>query len=184
MPHPFQDVPPVSRDCEWQMHSAQLRDSLGISRDCKVWTSKPGFKGAGLSLTPRTRDVLDITAARVLTRQSKNTLGDLLDTVVDVSQSVTRGTFSKISGVCPCFTSSSELYSFGQDRAVTALEMLRLLGYSESIIIPEELTIRQLKKLVANSISLPCLGVMLWSFHVMCARQFAVPADARLSFDN
>ncbi|CAE7791263.1 unnamed protein product [Symbiodinium necroappetens] len=167
----------TATDLEWQLHSAQLRETLGISVSSKIWTGKSSFKGWGLSLTDRVQDALDVTAAKILSRKVKNTSAHLLNTIIDVSQSITRGTCTKQSGVHPCFTTSSELYSYREDRLILAIEMLAILGYPREMIIPEDFTNRQLKRLVGNTISLPCLGMMFWSFQVMRRRDFEAPAE-------
>ena len=98
-------------------------------------------------------------------------------TVLDASQSITRGTCTKKSGAHPCFTTSSELYSYREDRVILAIEMLAILGYPKEMIIPEDFTDRQLKRLAGNTISLPCLGMMFWSFLVMRRRDFEAPPE-------
>ncbi|CAE7208812.1 unnamed protein product [Symbiodinium sp. CCMP2456] len=165
----------TAQDLEWQLHSAQLRETLGISVSSKIWTGKATFQGLGLGLTDRVQDALDVTAAKILSRKAKNTSETLMNTVLDVSQSIARGTFTKQSGVHPCFTTSSELYSYREDRVILGVEMLAILGYPRDMIIPEDFTNRQLKRLAGNTISLPCLGMMLWSFQVMRRRNFEAP---------
>ena len=142
---------------KWKLHSRSCRAKLGLSDAFSAWTERESFAGEGLQLTPRIRDVLDLTAAKALNRAGPGK--GLKDIYVDVSQSLDRNCFSNAAGIVPCFTSSTELYSYGQDRVILPEEMLAMHGFG-TVTVPDSVDIRDLKRMAGTGMSLPCLGTV------------------------
>ena len=115
-------LPPQGRErtgkaLAWHAQSARLREDLGISPTCRIWTVRKGFAGEGLQHTERTRDILDIVAAKILASDSQAAAAQLFkNAYVDISQSHARLNWTRYSGVCGTMTTSTELYSFHHDR--------------------------------------------------------------------
>ena len=112
--------------------------------------------------------MLDLTAAKALSRPGA--AKGLKDIYVDVSQSLDRNCFSSAEGIVPCFTSSTELYSYGQDRIILPEEMLAMHGFG-AVTVPDSVDIRDLKRMAGTGMSLPCLGTILLAFQMMNTRQ-------------
>ena len=150
---------------------------MGIALNFAGWTGREDFAGEGLPQSERVKDVLDITAAKVLVSQSgAGSVAQqamLRSTIVDVSQCVSRSTYNKSKGTVPCFTTSTELYSYGHDRVILPQEMLAMHGFMLSRLeIPREVLMRDLKKMAGGGLSCPCLASILWSWHIMRCRLF------------
>ena len=47
------------KNARWELHSAKLRDKLGISKQYAPWTTKAGIKLRGFPNNARERDILD-----------------------------------------------------------------------------------------------------------------------------
>ena len=116
----------------------------------------------GNPTSERVRDLLDLTAARVLAENR-----DLSRVFLDVSQGHLRRNYTSAEGLGPCFTRSTELYYFGQDRVVLPQEMLAMLGYTQPVQVPESVRPRDLKRMLGGGMSLPCVGTVLLSLHIM-----------------
>ena len=158
--------------CEsrWKKESAEARDSLGLGLAFAGWTERPSFAGEGVSLTPRVLDLLNVTAAKILLKEGKD---KLLHTFLDVSQSLSRNAFTRPCGLVPCITTSTEMYSYAQDRVVLPEELLGMHGViTARFAVPDNLPPRELKNMAGGCLSCPCLGSVMWSWHVMRARRF------------
>ena len=149
------------RGQKWQSQSFQARDSLGVSSSFNVWTSRPNFAGEGIPLTARVRDLMDVTAARVLSEQRS-----MSGIYLDVSQAHNRKCHTNFNGISPCCTTSTILYSFGHDRIILPSELLAIHGYS-GLQIPESVSERDLKHMVGSCIALPCIGTLLLALHIL-----------------
>ena len=131
----------------WKTESAEAREALGISRAFQGWTDRDGFAGEGLALTDRVVDLLNVTAARLLGQGGPEYL---MAAVVDVSQSVSRCTYTKPDLRHPCLTTSSEWYSFREDRIVLPQELMCMHGFVGTVHIPADLLLRDLKHMVGG----------------------------------
>ena len=163
--HDEMDAP---HPAKWKMQSRACRAELGLSDSFHPWTGRDAFAGEGLRLTPRVRDVLDLTAAKVFSRNLPSQRG-LTDIYVDVSQSLDRNCFTHADGSNPCFTGATELYSFAQDRIILPEEMLAFHGFGH-VEMPPSLGCRDLKRMAGTGMSLPCIGSILLSYHIMQTR--------------
>lgn len=156
----------------WKEDSVNFRNRLGISPSFSPWTGRPGFKGAGLSLTPRVKDLIDcVVAARMkaLDLSAKDIEPEMSRIFLDVSQSLQRNAYSYGDGdrkVHKCLTTSSSLYSFSSDRLITPVELLAFQGFPKSIKIPHSISGNDLKTFVGESMSLPCLATVIWALFV------------------
>ena len=165
--------PPHSKErlgqehAKWKQQSCEIRDLLGVSRDFAPWTSRNTFLGEGINMTDRIRDLLDVTAAKILLKKHGNPKHELSRVFLDVSQSHIRHCHSSDDGLGPCFTTASELYHFGQDRVVLPQEILAMLGYTQVVQLPESVRPRDLKRMLGGGVSLPCVGSVLLSLHIM-----------------
>lgn len=149
------------------------RSDLGVSPNYSPWTSHAGFKGLGLPTgqgRKRVIDLIDLTAmqickrAKLSPRCGKTAMKQILkDSLVDVSQSHARPSFSNSDGTARCLCTGSELYSFRQDRIVHPRRHLMLQGHPESVIAPNGFTNSDLRAIAGESIALPCLGCLIWA---------------------
>ena len=132
----------------------------------------------GLPRTPRILDLLDIAACTRLNSQGGSRHGHTGSRFgsffVDTSQSHSRRCWTGAEGQNRTFTTSTELYHFGHDRIVLPWEMLLMLGFPGNVRVPRDLNPRDLKTMIGNSMSLPSVGTLLWSLHVMRYREFEV----------
>ena len=151
---------------KWRSHSKSIRAALGVTMSCAPWTTKSNFVGEGLNLTPRVLDLLDLTTIKVLEDRNRNLRSGMKHIYVDVSQSVLRDCFTSGDEVSPCFTTSTEMYSFAEDRVILPQEMLSMHGY-QSVAVPNSVSPRDLKRMVGGGMSLPCVGTVLAALHVM-----------------
>ncbi len=91
--------------------------------------------------------------------------GQVLKSWVDISQSVAR----KPWGALRTFTTSSQIYSFKEDRLLVPEEHFRLLGFGENLVCgnlgPDEL-----RKLAGEAMCVPCIALLVWS--VLLAASF------------
>ena len=60
-------------------------------------------------------------------------------------------------------TTSSVLYSFNTDSVLVGKEMLLLQGQSSKLQIPEHTKDHVLRELAGEGMSVPCIGLVLWS---------------------
>ena len=87
----------------------------------------------------------------------------LKDQYVDVSQSLQRRTFTSAEDMNRTQTTSSVLYSFNTDSVLVGKEMLQLQGQSSKFQIPEHAKDHVLRELAGEGMSVPCVGLVLWS---------------------
>ena len=92
--------------------------------------------------------------------------GTLRGIYLDVSQSVLRNVYTNADGVSPCWTGSTEIYSFRHDRVMLVDEMMRIAGFS-SIVVPDSVSPRDLRRMLGAGMSLPCIGSILMALHVL-----------------
>eukprot|EP00439_Symbiodinium_sp_Y106_P034527 s6144_g4.t1 len=166
---------PAGQLAVWKEESSRIRATLGVSQKFRPWTSWECFVGEGVAKTPRVLDLIVVAACVFLAEKNAKSLKDHF---VDYSQSHGRRKWTNRSGVNPTLTTRSELYSFGEDRVVLPFELLRMHGFPADIVLPSDISPRQMRSIVGNGMSLPCLGTILWSLHVMKHRSFEAPATA------
>ena len=169
---------------KWQVQSSTLRSATGVSQGWNGWTSLPGFRAEGISLTKRVRDLIDVGAAKHLMRSCGTVALDaatmkqeLEHVYADVSQghcrqpwtktSFCRATQKCLTQASPCFTGSTIMYSYGKDRFVHPQEMARMMGWPEDVELSSSISQCKYKQMIGNSVALPCLGSIIWTFYVM-----------------
>ena len=172
---------------KWQADSSRIRGQFNVSPTYSPWTQSRFFKGEGIGNgkgRKRVLDLIDLTALQVAKRCKKPVLSSrkelatcLQDTILDVSQSHKRQTFSNKEGIAKCLCTSSDLYSYSQDRMLHPLEHLVLQGHPTTVVLPESVTHRQVKTMAGESIALPCLGLLLWSLYTSVGFPAARPLD-------
>lgn len=165
-----QDRPPADRDvadAEWMKHIKALRSHWGLGDDFRPWTGRPGFKGHGVSKTPRSLSILDGVVIHKM-KGKRGSLGVIKtimkDHYVDLSQSLKRKPFTSSEGTNRTQTTSTRMYSYSEDRMLTGKEMLLLQGQSaSSLVIPEDVKETTLHDLAGEGMAVPCVGLVLWS---------------------
>ena len=157
---------------KWYQDSCNMREKLGASNQYKPWTSRSNFKGTGMSKTLRTLDILDIVFIEALRKEKKFLAAQrsLRRTYVDISQSHSRKVVTWQNGITPTVTTSTEMYSFGLDRVITPVEILRLHGH-ENPVIPKGMSYRDLKRLAGEGMAVPCIASVIWC--IFLTRQFS-----------
>ena len=146
----------------WQQQPCKWRHELGMSPNSKPWTGRETFHGTGLMHSARVLDLLDCVAAARKAVTKQPLILDAVDgCMVDVSQSHNRRSFSH-GEMARCLTTSTELYSYSRDSALTAMEYFYLQGHGDWTK-DADLACRKLRSLAGEGMALPCLGQVLWS---------------------
>lgn len=149
----------------WHKESLSERNSLNVSPGYSPWTSRATFKGLGLPLTDRIKDIIDIFVIRMMKEKQKTVAElepDLVDCFIDVSQSHGRHCHSR-DGMNKCLCTSSMLYSYGKDRLVLPVESLYMQGYPVTLQVPRHVTASQLRDFSGEGMCLPCIASVIWS---------------------
>ena len=115
----------------------------------------------------RVLDLLDCAAMQCLSSK-KMRLTHLhaatAEVLVDVSQSHTRRPLSNpVTGVAHTLTTSSQLYSFKQERVLDGIEHLLLQGYPKDLRVPDSVSESDLRTMAGEGIALPCMSMVIWS---------------------
>ena len=163
-----------SRSVAWQARSKEFRRSHALPMSPRPWTACGLFRGCGISLTSRVRDLLDnmtlLACAEKSLPLSSLTGAQIRESVqghwLDVSQCVTRHKRARLQECVPTFTTSTELYSFSHDRVVLGREMLQMHGHARDLKIPADVPESAVKDLAGQGIALPCLGSVLWALYL------------------
>ena len=168
----------------WEADSLELRGMLGVSPNYAPWTSRREFQGTGLPQgkgKKRVYDLVDISAMQVCKRAgrpavcSQKTMQNAVkDVILDVSQSHKRPTYSNQSGVAKCLCTSSDLYSYKEDRVLAPVEHLLMQGHPSSVAIPESFSDGDVKSIAGESIALPCLGCIVWAIFTSVGFPYAI----------
>ena len=150
---------------KWQKESLVERNELMVSPGFSPWTSSAQFRGLGVTMNPRVKDLLDIFIIRKM-KEIQLPLDKLephlKDCFVDVSQSHQRHTATR-QGVNKCLTTSSLMYSYGQDRLLMPIEHIYLQGYPRSFKVPHHASATDLRDFAGEAMCLPCLATVMWS---------------------
>ena len=167
----------------WEADSLEVRGMLGVSPNFAPWTSRKEFRGTGLPQgkgKKRVYDLVDISAMQVCKRAglsavcSQKTMRHAVkDVILDVSQSHKRPTYSNQAGVARCLCTSSDLYSYKEDRVLEPMEHVLMQGHSSSVVIPESLSSGDVRSIAGESIALPCLGCIIWAIYTSVGFPFA-----------
>lgn len=147
----------------WHKESLNERNSLNVSPGYSPWTSRASFKGTGLPLTDRVKDIIDIYVIRMMKEQQKTVAElehDLEDCFIDVSQSHGRHCHSR-EGMNKCLCTSTMLYSYGQDRLVLPIESIYMQGYPVTLQVPRHFTGAQLRDFSGEGMCLPCIASVM-----------------------
>ena len=164
----------------WRAQDADLRKLWGVPTDLRPWTDMPGVRvtGPGLPDTARVRCLMDLAAiyhlgagprATDLVQEAKQTncwnkIKDLMqDVYLDYSQNPIRKPWSNKQKTSKCMATSSAIYSFSDQRAVTPLEMMYWQGHPRTFQVPSGLTPKSLGRLAGEGIFLPSLGSIVWA---------------------
>ena len=154
----------------WGSQIAEWRQKLGLpERLSAPWT--PEMQGNLCPTTKRVRAILDTVAAQHLGLQNldlkfggKKRL--LQEVYCDISQNPKFKAFSNQSGVAPCLATSTQMYSFGQDRMVLPIELLYWQGHSRGIKIPNRMRSSEIRNLAGEGMMVPCLGTLIWALYL------------------
>ena len=157
---------------QWKSHSSQWRDSLDVSGQYRPWTTS-GAVLFGVPATDRVKDLLDCIVAQKgrdgdvnLSAQKACQKVKSQDVFVDISQSHLRPTFTDRSGFLPTMTTSSLYYSFRSDSMLAPIEYLMLQGHSHESKLAS-LSPAEVRTLAGEGMSLPSLGVAIWTWFVL-----------------
>eukprot|EP00438_Fugacium_kawagutii_P006182 Skav207470 [mRNA] locus=scaffold3545:482683:483165:- [translate_table: standard] len=138
---------------------------MGVSPDFSPWTGQPTFQGHGMKLTERTKDILNVVA---ISHMKATKLGvdraDWKGVYVDVSQNLSRKSWTEPGGSLKCLCTSTSLYSFFADRQILPLETLFAQGYPTSLRLGG-LTQSDLKDFAGEGMCLPCIASVLWAVY-------------------
>ena len=162
----------TARKPQWEQQSSKWRSELGVSPQFAPWTRRPEFQGLGVSGQKRVLDLLDCSWVHAYKRAKLNsshaaTRSGLADgLIVDTSQNHVRKPLSSADGFLRTLLTSSDLYHFGEDRAVLPVEHLFLQGYGEEVVVPKGSTPNDVRTLAGEAICLPCLATVLWCLHL------------------
>ena len=149
--------------------------AVGALADLKPWTSLSGHRYLGIPTTARVMSILDCVAIQTMggARQTYTVMNgqnarnkienSMRNVLVDVSQNPCRRAFSNSNEVGKCLHTASIVYSFHRDRVLLPLELMMIHGHSRSIVIPDDMTPKELHDLAGMGITLPCLGLILVS---------------------
>lgn len=156
---------------KWPVESAEWRKKLQMPKAFAPYSE--GRQGViNLKGTKRVWDLLDCAAVQVC-RSKKARLDNmkkaLNDAIVDVSQSHGRRPVSNSQGVAHTLTTSSQLFSYRQERLLVPFEHLLLQGYPSNTKIPKELSDRDVRSLAGEAIALPSLGTICWALYLLRA---------------
>ena len=157
----------------WKVQSAKWRSVLEVPPEFEPWTrhSQPT---SGQQLGKRALDLMNCSAMQCWKRARVSFQAPLPDrrailqnTILDLSQSHDRRPFSGETGPVRTLTTSSLLYSFRENRILRPLEHLCLQGYPRSVSVPESFSDRDTRVLAGEAMSLPSLGLVVWSLLVL-----------------
>ena len=70
---------------------------------------------------------------------------------------------SNPQGIARAPTTSSQLFSFKEERLLTGFEHLLLQGYSSETRVPGCISESELRSMAGEAIALPPLAVVIWS---------------------
>lgn len=90
---------------------------------------------------------------------------------VHVSQNPARRSFTN-SGLSPCLTTGTKLYSFHRQGVLLPIELLLLQGCRRGLRIPKDVPQGSLRQLAGEELFLPCAATVLWSLHVVVCLVF------------
>ena len=128
-------------------------------------------------------DIVTADRMKDLRLGSQHATRERLDEVMrasflDVSQSHERRKFAHEGQILPTLTTSTMLYSFGLDRAVKPEELFRWHGYPRTLVFPQGLSAGNLRVLIGNSMSAPCLAQAILSLYVLLQKCGSPESDA------
>lgn len=145
---------------------------MSVSPTFSPWTSRPSFKGLGLPTgkgRKRVVDLIDLVAVQICKKSRTNPANPVSlekcvqNTIVDISQSHSRPTYSNTWGTAKCLCTGSTLYSYQFDRVLSAKEHLLLQGHHAKTRVPPTVSDSELRRMCGESIALPCLGALVWA---------------------
>ena len=160
----------------WHIQVEDWRSDLGCKgalHDLRPWTRCKSRKYIGLNPTSRIMAILDLVAIQVLGGAQRcfalmkeagfeDVLkAELSQVIVDVSQNPCRRAFSNAKNISKCWTSTSILYSYKRDGIILPFEQFMVMGHPRGIQFPSNMSQKDIQKLAGQSISLPCLGLIL-----------------------
>ena len=153
---------------KWVLQSAAWRAELGVARSFHPFSGRLNCRAAGFGreAPKRVLDLLDCCVVQACKKRkvSVSTIRkDVAELVVDVSQSHARRPMPALTGPNRCLTTGARLFSFAKNRLLCGFEHLLLQGYSESLIVPNNVSENELRVLAGEAIALPCLGTLIWA---------------------
>ena len=133
------------------------------------------MEATGLRVTERISQILDLVAAskfldlgvdlyQCIPFSEKKKI--LEHVYCDVSQNPKFKSCTNQHGITGCLATSTTLYSFGRDRLVLPFELALLQGHRRGIKFPQAMTSSQIRDLMGEGMSLPCLGTVVWCAYI------------------
>ena len=147
-----------------------------------MWTSRPEFQGHGLPKGERVQCLLNLVALQKWYEQPNHAKLSEVDwpklmrnVYVDWSQNPVRKAYSGKHGELNCLCTSSNIYSFQEDRAFFPVEYLRLQGWGFDVNIPDE-SLPKIREMSGQGMALPCLAGIIWAVYLLRALPTAAEA--------
>ena len=162
---------------EWTAQIIQWKEKLnavGQFKDLAPWTGLPQTALRGVSPTPRHHAILncltmevigDVLLCRTLLASPEGQAElrrRMAPVFVDLSQNPSRRAFSNRDGIMKCLTTSSRVYSFAADRLTVPAELMACQGHDvDNMLVPEAMTLKEMKDVAGMGICLPNLAVYI-----------------------
>lgn len=146
-------TPQVMGRRAWKTKSLQTRSNLGMTPDAMPWDMRrPKPTYGGLPDSERMRDLLNVAWG---SRRPKERSARFY---ADCSQCVSW----KVWGtMVPCVTTSSCIYSYEQDRRLTAHDLFMLFGLPADALTLSDFREEQLRALIGEAMFAPNIGTLL-----------------------
>ena len=151
----------------WACQLAEARQAAGIPEGVQPWTPH-----TQVPATDRAKGLMDLVAAEHLGRANWNIPFEekqkrLQNIYLDISQNPKFKSCTNAQGITGCLSTSTALYSYGQDRMLLPVELLYIQGHSRTLEVPDLLTGSQIRDLAGEGICLPCLGTLVWAAYLI-----------------
>ena len=154
----------------WKTQSVRWRGQLGVTEDYAPYTKSLDLSKTAIPISSlgrpskRVLDLIDCTAMEV-SKRLKRTIPDsrpqLKGMLLDVSQSHHRKVFSSTDGTARTLTTASRLFSFNDNRMLAPVEHMFLQGFSQDLVVPDQISDHALRCMAGEGMALPCLATVL-----------------------
>lgn len=171
---PAKRVRSSGADDKWKFQVVEWKRE--IKGGAKMFTQFDDMKLEikGLRMTERVRAILNMVVAaktspfltaKAMSKQTK--LNCIARTIVDISQNPVRRCFTPAHGCNHTLCTSSVLVHLGMKRMVLPCEHFAFQGHGLSRVRFGDLSNSKLRTLAGEGMCLPCLGVVLFSLHLL-----------------